>query len=41
LLLQAGNQVDGLELFAIFGSDAADLSMRPGLKVTYTIKEHL
>ena len=41
LLLQAGNQVDGLELFAIFGSDAADLSLRPALKVTYTIKEHL
>ncbi len=41
LLLQAGNQFDGLELFAIFGSDAADLSLKPRLKVTYTIKENL
>ena len=41
LLLQSGNQFDGLELFAIYGSDAADLSLRPRLKVTYTIKENL
>jgi hypothetical protein len=41
LLLQAGNQFDGLELFAIYGSDALDLSLRPRLKVTYTIKENL
>jgi hypothetical protein len=41
LLLQAGNQFDGLELFAIYGSDAVDLQLRPRLKVTYTIKENL
>ncbi len=41
LLLQAGNQFDGLELFSIYGSDAVDLQLRPRLKVTYTIKENL
>ncbi len=41
ILLEAGNQVDGLELFAIYGSDANDFTLRPRLKVTYTVKENL
>jgi hypothetical protein len=41
LLLKAGNQFNGLELFAIHGSDAADLALRPRLRVTYSIKEGL
>ncbi|MBT8381331.1 MAG: hypothetical protein HKO83_15680 [Ignavibacteriaceae bacterium] len=41
LLIQPGNQFDGLELFAIYGSDASNFLLRPRLKVTYTIKENL
>jgi hypothetical protein len=41
LLLQAGNQFEGLELFAIYGGETVDLLLRPRLKVTYTIKENL
>jgi hypothetical protein len=41
LLLETGNKVDGLELFVVYGSDAAELSLRPHLKVTYTTKENL
>ena len=41
LLLRAGNQFNGLELFALHGSDAAELALRPRLRVTYSIKEGL
>ena len=41
ILIQSGNQFDGLELFSIYGSDAQNLSDRPRLRVTYTIKENL
>jgi hypothetical protein len=41
LLIQPGIQIDGLELFAIYGSDAAEYSFRPRLRVTYTTKAGL
>jgi hypothetical protein len=41
LLLQAGSQFNGLELFAVYASDSVELSLRPRLKITYTIKENL
>jgi len=40
LLIQTGNQTDGLELFALYASDSADLSLRPRLIITYSIKEN-
>ena len=36
LLLEAGNQVLGLELFALKGSDFSTIAERPRLRVTYT-----
>jgi hypothetical protein len=36
LLIQVAYQYDGLELFAIKGSNAADRSLRPRLQITYT-----
>ncbi len=39
LLIQTGNQTDGLELFALYSGDSADLSLRPRLIITYSIKE--
>lgn len=41
LLIQPGNQVEGLELFMLYGSDAADFNLRPRLKIVYTTKENL
>ncbi len=39
LLLQTSYPAEGLELFAIKSSSAANLSLRPRLQVTYTIKK--
>ncbi|MFO7447170.1 MAG: DNRLRE domain-containing protein [Ignavibacteriaceae bacterium] len=39
MLIRAGNRADGLELFAIKSSTAADSALRPYLKITYTNKK--
>jgi hypothetical protein len=39
LLLVSAGQLDGLELFAIKGSNTPNLFERPLLKLTYTQKE--
>lgn len=36
LLIEVTSQIDGLELFAIKGSNAADRTLRPRLQITYT-----
>jgi hypothetical protein len=38
LLIEATSQTEGLELFALKGSNAADRSVRPRLQITYTGK---
>jgi hypothetical protein len=38
LLIESGNSVNGLELFALKGSNHPDVSQRPRLRITYTIK---
>jgi len=40
LMLRSGNDIEGLELFALKGSSAADYSERPRLKIVYTVKEN-
>jgi hypothetical protein len=39
LLIQVTSQIDGLELFAIKGSNAASRALRPRLQITYTGKK--
>ncbi|RKY99602.1 MAG: hypothetical protein DRQ13_01990, partial [Ignavibacteriae bacterium] len=41
VLLRSGNAIEGLELFALKGSTAADFAERPRLRIVYTVKENL
>jgi hypothetical protein len=41
LLIQPGNQLSGLDLFALKGSDNSELTNCPRLRITYTIKKIL
>jgi len=41
LLIQPGNQLSGLDLFALKGSDNSEITNRPRLRITYTIKKIL
>ncbi len=41
LLIQPGNQLNGLDLFALKASDFSENAERPRLRVTYTIKKTL
>lgn len=39
LLIKAGNELSGVEIFAIKGSNAADKSLRPQLEIVYSRKK--
>jgi len=39
ILLRTSDQLNGVELFALKGSNAIDASLRPLLKITYTLKK--
>jgi hypothetical protein len=39
ILLRPSDQLDGIEIFALKGSNSSDALMRPLLKITYTIKK--
>jgi hypothetical protein len=41
LLIQPGNQLSGLDLFALKGSDNSEIQFRPRLRITYTVKKIL
>ncbi len=41
VLLRTGNAIEGLELFILKGSTAANYSERPRLEIVYTVKESL
>ena len=41
MLIQSGNQILGADLFALKGSNYSDESVRPRIKVTYTVKRNL
>lgn len=41
MLIQSGNQLSGLDLFALKGSDNSDITNRPRLRIIYTIKKIL
>jgi hypothetical protein len=40
LLLRSGNDIEGLELFALKGSTAVSHAEKPRLKIVYTVKEN-
>lgn len=40
VMLRSGNDIEGLELFALKGSSAVNYSERPRLKIVYTVKEN-
>lgn len=41
VMLRSGNEIEGLELFALLGSTAVNFAERPRLKIVYTVKENL
>lgn len=41
VMLRSGNDIEGLELYALKGSAAANYAERPRLKIVYTVKENL
>ena len=41
MLIQPGNQILGADLFALKGSNYSDETVRPRIKVTYTVKKNL
>lgn len=41
IIIRPGNQFEGVELFAIKGSNTPDINIRPRIKITYTVKTGL
>jgi hypothetical protein len=41
IIIRPGNQFEGLELFALKGSNALDINIRPRIKIVYTVKNGL
>ena len=40
-MLRSGDAIEGLELFALKGSNAVDFAERHRLRIVYTVKENL
>ncbi len=40
VLLRSGNDIEGLELFALKGSNAINFAERPRIKIVYTAREN-
>jgi len=41
MLIQSGNQISGTDLFALKGSDYSEISERPRVIITFTVKKNL
>jgi len=39
-MLRSGKDIEGLELFALKGSNSVNYSERPRLKIVYTVREN-